>query len=105
MLLSFFLLTEKNGQVLPVRKTCPEKFTSYKLLQQIVRQFERKLSFDNFAQCDIFRRELFERVNERFHAFVLKLVNAARDDVDQNVRVFDDLVSLSKIFFSHVIKR
>ena len=43
--------------------------------------------------------------NERFHAFVLKLVNAARDDVDQNVRVFDDLVSLSKIFFSHVIKR
>lgn len=99
----FFAHLKKIRQVLPVRKACPEIYIN-ELLQQIVLQLERKFAFDNFAQSDIFWCELFERIDERFHAFVLKLVNATRNDVDQNVRVFNDFVSLSKIFFSHVDK-
>lgn len=36
---------------------------------------------------------------------MLKLANAARNDVNQNIRVFNDLIGLSKILFSHVGKK
>ena len=52
----------------------------------------------------VFGFEFLKGFDQRRHAFVLKLMNTVRNDIDENVRILDDFVRLFQIIFSHGCK-
>ena len=69
------------------------------------RQFVGELAFDDFAEGDVLGFKFFKGLNQRRHTFVLKLMNAVGNHIDENVRILDDFVRLFQIIFSHGCKK
>lgn len=58
------------------------------------------LALDDLAQRGVFGRKFLERLHERAVA-ALELLDAARDHVDQDVRVVDRLQGVFDVVVSH----
>jgi hypothetical protein len=63
-------------------------------------QLVADLAFHDLAQRRVFRRKLFERLNQRTVA-TLELLHPQRDQIDQNIRVIDHLERTFDVFVSH----
>ena len=61
------------------------------------------LAFGDFAQSGVFGGKFFQRLDEGATA-AAELLHAARDDVDQNVGVVDDLAGGGQVIVSHVFR-
>ena len=62
--------------------------------------FKDNLAFDNLAQGDVFRRELFKRLYQRTAA-VLELLDASGDNVDEQIWVGHRLKCLFDVIVTH----
>lgn len=63
-------------------------------------QLEADLTLDDFAQCGILGRKFLERFDQRATA-APELFHAARDHIDQYIRVVDYLECSLEVIVSH----